>query len=404
MNEEALAQRPWLKGALELLEHAVFHFRAGTAKDLRFAMIHADNAVELAGRLYLKREKRLQDKLSADKVKEFERNFPKLLQHLNSELAFDTLTHSNIEYFHEIRNTLYHDGDGISVEPHVVSSYLTTAARLLDQMYGVKLSLAGEVPKTELRSPMITIKPGELPQDVEGAHRGRFLFVESQRLFTDAVALRYRVMGYEAAQDFGLRTTGRVIIADLIYYKGKETIIAEVKVWSPNRDGRVQLASQSKSIGEELAAMNVPVPRFRLHILSPSRPDATGLAELGRAGWEVEEWKTTRDILNDHGHADEAEAVELGLRQYEQFTSPTADDVRHFALKSFIQPARERGEKTVSFTATDVHKGMGLQARFPLVCSSIDGGKFMDLAKVVLVKRDGPKQSSTVRWVFDLGA
>jgi len=80
----------------------------------------------------------------------------------------------------------------------------------------------------------------------------------------------------------------------------------------------------------------------------------------------------------------------------------TANDVRNFALKNLVKPARQRGEKTVSFTSSDIHNGMGLKSRFPLVCSAIDAEKFQEFASVILFKRDGPKQSSTVRWVFDL--
>ena len=80
----------------------------------------------------------------------------------------------------------------------------------------------------------------------------------------------------------------------------------------------------------------------------------------------------------------------------------TAEDVRRYVLVTFIQPARRRGEKTVTFTSTDIHHGMGLKGRFPLVCSSIDADKLLDFASVILVRRDGPKQSSTVRWAFDL--
>ncbi len=81
----------------------------------------------------------------------------------------------------------------------------------------------------------------------------------------------------------------------------------------------------------------------------------------------------------------------------------TADDVREYVLKTYIKPARQSRERTVSFTALDVHKGMGLQGRMPLVCAAIDANKFLDFASVVLTGREGPKQSSTVRWVFDVG-
>jgi len=80
----------------------------------------------------------------------------------------------------------------------------------------------------------------------------------------------------------------------------------------------------------------------------------------------------------------------------------TANEVREFVLKEFIEPARNQGKRTISFTSSDVHKGMVLKQRYPLVCSAIDADKFLDFAKVTLVKREGPKQSSTAKWIFSL--
>jgi hypothetical protein len=82
--------------------------------------------------------------------------------------------------------------------------------------------------------------------------------------------------------------------------------------------------------------------------------------------------------------------------------STTADKIREHALLTYIKPARRQGEKTVSFSSTDIHKGMALRSSFPLACSSIDADKFLDYASVPLVKREGPKQGSTVRWLFAL--
>ena len=79
----------------------------------------------------------------------------------------------------------------------------------------------------------------------------------------------------------------------------------------------------------------------------------------------------------------------------------TAEEVRRYALKK-IQDARQKGEKTISFTALEIHKGMGLNQRFPLVCSAIDADKFLDYASVILISREGPRQSTTARWTFDL--
>ncbi len=80
----------------------------------------------------------------------------------------------------------------------------------------------------------------------------------------------------------------------------------------------------------------------------------------------------------------------------------TANEVRLYVFREIIEPARRQGKTNVSFTSSDVHKGMGLAQRYPLVCSAIDADKFLDYAKVTLVKRDGPKQSTTAKWVFSI--
>lgn len=80
----------------------------------------------------------------------------------------------------------------------------------------------------------------------------------------------------------------------------------------------------------------------------------------------------------------------------------TANEVREYVIETIIKPARQRGNKSISFTSADIHNGMGLEQRFPLVCSAIDADKFQEYASVILARREGPEQSSTVRWVFDL--
>jgi len=87
---------------------------------------------------------------------------------------------------------------------------------------------------------------------------------------------------------------------------------------------------------------------------------------------------------------------------YKHTPIATSEEVREYVLVSLILPAKRRGIKTVTFTSSEIHKGMGLKDRFPLVCSAIDADKFLYYASVMLVTREGPKQSSTVRWTFEI--
>lgn len=51
-------------------------------------------------------------------------------------------------------------------------------------------------------------------------------------------------------------------------------------------------------------------------------------------------------------------------------TPTTADDIRTFCIEHFVEPARSRGEHTVTLRAGDVHRQMDLTQRLPAVCAA----------------------------------
>ena len=79
-----------------------------------------------------------------------------------------------------------------------------------------------------------------------------------------------------------------------------------------------------------------------------------------------------------------------------------ANEVRKYAKTVYITPARQRGDKTATFSASDLHEGLKYKNRFPLVCGAIDAKKFCEFARVKLAKRSGPRQSATTRWTFEV--
>jgi hypothetical protein len=325
MNNKALLERPWLKGSLELLKHAVFHFRQGTPADLRFAMIHTDNAIELAGRLYLKMEVRLQDTLSPNEVKELDRYFDKLLKHLSSQLAWDNMTLSKIEYFHEIRNDLYHNGNGISVIPEIVSSYITTASHLLEQMYGINFSQSEKVPETELVSSVVTKNAGELPPERVNHYNREFLAMIVMESLSIAVQLRYAIMGYQTDIESSLRKDMKETIKEhFICRKDEETVFVVIVNLDRIDDWSIlMIVEQSKRIQRDLPAEQRSTAKYRLHtITTPKRhpysmeEDNQRMKMLEQAGWEIEDWKTTLKILSDNGLSEQAEPLKKNVEEY----------------------------------------------------------------------------------------
>jgi hypothetical protein len=75
--------------------------------------------------------------------------------------------------------------------------------------------------------------------------------------------------------------------------------------------------------------------------------------------------------------------------------------IRAFVLKQIVEPARRAGENRFVVRAGDVHKQMGLKDAMPAVCSAIGSTKFLALAGVRLVRRDGPENSSTTEFTFE---
>ncbi len=79
-----------------------------------------------------------------------------------------------------------------------------------------------------------------------------------------------------------------------------------------------------------------------------------------------------------------------------------AEKIRGYVNEAFVAPARKAGLTHVSIVSGDVHKDMRLDNRMPAVCAALDATKFQDQYRVVLSRRTGPKQSSTVTWYFSI--
>lgn len=78
------------------------------------------------------------------------------------------------------------------------------------------------------------------------------------------------------------------------------------------------------------------------------------------------------------------------------------DPIRKYVKNKFITPARMKKVERVSFTAADVENGMGLGNKYSMVCSALDSKKFLEFARVELIRREGPAQGSTAKWTFKI--
>ncbi|TGV00453.1 hypothetical protein [Flavivirga rizhaonensis] len=139
--------KPWISGPRELLVHGIQHLDLNSGFDYRIAMISIDNSVELMIKTYLGLPKRITriEGITRKKYEEITSTFPNLLDGVE-EFASDKLNGielGDIEWFHRLRNQLYHDGNGITVEKEKVEAYAEIAKILFENLFGIEIEESG---------------------------------------------------------------------------------------------------------------------------------------------------------------------------------------------------------------------------------------------------------------------
>jgi hypothetical protein len=132
----------WASGAIELLRHADSHIDLDSAFDRRIAFISIDNSVETSIRTFLSLPTSKSGiNVSRKDVDLVENNFPGLLGLLWRHAAhrLTGIDEADIEHYHRIRNKLYHDGTGLSVDVQYLQAYRQIAALLLQNLFGILL-------------------------------------------------------------------------------------------------------------------------------------------------------------------------------------------------------------------------------------------------------------------------
>jgi 5-methylcytosine-specific restriction enzyme B len=79
-----------------------------------------------------------------------------------------------------------------------------------------------------------------------------------------------------------------------------------------------------------------------------------------------------------------------------------ANRIRHYVLDKYINPARERGDTSVTIVVGPLNNEMGLNMAWPNICQALEGRKFLELAGVLPPVAEGPKQSTTRILTFKL--
>lgn len=131
-------QPPWASGPAEILKHGLQLLQKDNDTNRRLAMISIDNAVELTIKTYLGLPKRVTNlNISRSEYQGFAESFPKLLDALETYASdkLDGIDLGEIEWYHRLRNQLYHQGNGLTVERDKVEIYAELANVLFANLF-----------------------------------------------------------------------------------------------------------------------------------------------------------------------------------------------------------------------------------------------------------------------------
>src|SRR5258708_2073742 len=134
--------QPWASGPGEILRHGLELLRKDTDTNRRLAMISIDNAVELMVKTYVGLPKRITGlSITRKELQEIGESFPALLDALERYAPdrLDGVDLGAIEWYHRLRNELYHQGNGLTVERDKVEVYAELANILFQNLFGFVL-------------------------------------------------------------------------------------------------------------------------------------------------------------------------------------------------------------------------------------------------------------------------
>ena len=136
-------QQPWASGPGEILKHGLKLLEDDSDINRRLAIIMIDNAVELMMNTYLSLPKRITGlRITRNEQAQFMESFPELLDAMEKYAGdkVEGISLGEIEWYHRLRNRLYHEGNGLTVERNKVEVYSELANVLFSNLFGFRLT------------------------------------------------------------------------------------------------------------------------------------------------------------------------------------------------------------------------------------------------------------------------
>ena len=133
---------PWARGPFELIKHADGHLSNAGDTDRRIALIGFDNAIEVCIDVFIKLHPKLRGgvELRSEDVEKATRNYHTKIEWLDKHVeAMKVEIDFSIEeivWYHSLRNELYHSGNGMVPELHVLKGARSAALSVFRTLFG----------------------------------------------------------------------------------------------------------------------------------------------------------------------------------------------------------------------------------------------------------------------------
>jgi hypothetical protein len=143
-NTDAL--KPWMRGPFELIRHADGHLNDNGDTDRRIALIGFDNAIEVSIDVFVRLHPKLRAgvEIKREEVEQAQRNYHTKIEFLDKHVQARQIPLSipvdEIVWFHQLRNELYHSGNGMVPEEHVIAGARAAALAVFQALFGLDIS------------------------------------------------------------------------------------------------------------------------------------------------------------------------------------------------------------------------------------------------------------------------
>jgi len=136
-------QNPWQSGPTELIRYAIKHLHRSSEFDQRIAFLLLDVGVETLFKTFLQLpEEATGTKMSYGKRRAAaEGNFHELVRGVKEAAGtrLDGVNLIHVHFYHDLRNKLYHQGNGITVPTDQSKGYASLAVELLRRLLDIDL-------------------------------------------------------------------------------------------------------------------------------------------------------------------------------------------------------------------------------------------------------------------------